>query len=89
MVWVQEHGGTFIGGMPAIYLSDLMPGYAWTGEEEIIGNIHDGRADSEGARNGICLFIIHSISGICPSVLLPLRYVVGVSLDVVFPDYEI
>ncbi len=25
----------------------------------------------------------------CPSVLLPLRYVVGVSLDVVFPDYEI
>ncbi|WP_207743960.1 hypothetical protein, partial [Flavonifractor plautii] len=48
-----------------------------------------GRADSEGARNGICLFIIHGISGICPSVLLPLRYVVGVSLDVVFPDYEI
>ena len=42
VVWVQEHGGTFIGGMPAIYLSDLMPGYAWTGEEEIIGNIHDG-----------------------------------------------
>ena len=42
VVWVQENGGTFIGGMPAIYLSDLMPGYAWTGEEEIIGNIHDG-----------------------------------------------
>lgn len=42
VVWVQEHGGTFIGGMPAICLSDLMPGYAWTGEEEIIGNIHDG-----------------------------------------------
>lgn len=42
VVWVQEHGGTFIGGMPAIYLSDLMPGYAWTGEEEIIGSIHDG-----------------------------------------------
>lgn len=42
VVWVQEHGGTFIGGMPAIYLSDMMPGYAWTGEEEIIGSIHDG-----------------------------------------------
>lgn len=42
VVWVHEHGGTFIGGMPAICLSDLMPGYAWTGEEEIIGNIHDG-----------------------------------------------
>lgn len=42
VVWVHEHGGTFIGGMPAIYLSDLMPGYAWTGEEEIIGSIHDG-----------------------------------------------
>lgn len=42
VVWVQENGGTFIGGMPAIYLSDLMPGYAWTGEEEIIGSIHDG-----------------------------------------------
>lgn len=42
VVWVQEHGGTFIGGMPAVYLSDLNPGYAWTGEEEIIGNLHDG-----------------------------------------------
>ena len=42
VVWVQEYGGTFIGGMPAIYLSDLRPGYAWTGEEEIVGSIHDG-----------------------------------------------
>ena len=42
VVWVQEHGGTFIGGMPAVYLSDLNPGYAWTGEEEMIGNLHDG-----------------------------------------------
>ena len=42
VVWVQEHGGTFIGGMPAVYLSDLEPGYAWTGAEEIIGNVHDG-----------------------------------------------
>ena len=42
VVWLQECGGTFIGGMPAIYLSDLMTGYAWTGEEEVIGTIHDG-----------------------------------------------
>lgn len=42
VVWVQEHGGTSIGGMPAVYLSDLEPGYAWTGAEEIIGNVHDG-----------------------------------------------
>lgn len=42
VVWVQEHGGTFIGGMPAVYLSGLNPGYAWTGAEEIIGNIYDG-----------------------------------------------
>lgn len=42
VVWLQGYGGTFVGGMPAIYLSELMPGYAWTGEEEIIGSIHDG-----------------------------------------------
>ena len=42
VVWVQEHGGTFIGGMPAVYLSGLTPGYAWTGAEEVIGSIHDG-----------------------------------------------
>jgi uncharacterized phage protein (TIGR01671 family) len=47
VVWVQEHGGTFIGGMPAVYLSGLNPGYAWTGAEEIIGNIYDG----EGGRH--------------------------------------
>ena len=42
VVWVQDHVGTFTGGMPAVYLSDLEPGYAWTGAEEIIGNVHDG-----------------------------------------------
>lgn len=42
VVWVQEHDGTFIGGMPAVYLSGLTPGYAWTGAEEVIGNVHDG-----------------------------------------------
>ena len=27
--------------MPAWYLSGLKEGYAWTGEEEIIGNIYE------------------------------------------------
>lgn len=37
----KEYGGTFIGGMPAIYLKDLLSGYAWTEDEEIIGNIYE------------------------------------------------
>lgn len=37
----KEYGGTFIGGMPAIYLKGLDKGYAWTEEEEIIGNIYE------------------------------------------------
>ena len=37
----KEYGGTFIGGMPAVYLKGLSEGYAWTGYEEIIGNIYD------------------------------------------------
>lgn len=37
----KEYGGTFIGGMPAIYLKGLLNGYAWTGAEEIIGNIYE------------------------------------------------
>lgn len=41
VIWLQEYGGTYIGGMPAVYLSDLFKGYAWTGEEEKIGNIFD------------------------------------------------
>ena len=48
VVWVQEHGGTFIGGMPAVYLSGLTPGYAWTGAEEVIGSIHDGEGEQDG-----------------------------------------
>ena len=48
VVWVQEHGGTFIGGMPAVYLSGLTPGYAWTGAEEVIGNVHDGEGGQDG-----------------------------------------
>jgi uncharacterized phage protein (TIGR01671 family) len=37
----KEYGGTFIGGMLAVYLKGLSEGYAWTGYEEIIGNIYE------------------------------------------------
>ncbi|HET0618746.1 TPA: hypothetical protein VQK17_001971, partial [Streptococcus pneumoniae] len=37
----KEYGGTFIGGMPSIYLKGLLSGYAWTEHEEIIGNIYE------------------------------------------------
>ena len=37
----KEYGGTYIGGMPAIYLKGLRVGYAWTEHEEIIGNIYE------------------------------------------------
>jgi hypothetical protein len=37
----KEYGGTYIGGMPAIYLKRLGEGYAWTEHEEIIGNIYE------------------------------------------------
>ena len=37
----KEYGGTFIGGMPAVYLKGLSEGYAWTEDEEIIGNIYE------------------------------------------------
>ena len=39
----KEYGGTYIGGMPAIYLKGLREGYAWTEHEEIIGNIYENR----------------------------------------------
>ena len=41
VIWVEEHGGTYIGGMPTFYLSGLNNGYAWAGGEEVVGNIHD------------------------------------------------
>lgn len=41
IIRIEEYGGTFFGGMPAWYLSGLKEGYAWTGEEEIIGNIYE------------------------------------------------
>ena len=37
----KEYAGTFIGGMPAVYLKGLNIGYAWTGSEEIIGNVYE------------------------------------------------
>lgn len=39
----KEYAGTFIGGMPAVYLKGLNVGYAWTGSEEIIGNIFENK----------------------------------------------
>lgn len=39
----KEYGGTFIGGMPAIYLKGIGEGYAWTEAEEIIGNIYENQ----------------------------------------------
>ena len=45
VIWLEEYGGTFFGGMPAWYLSGLSNGYAWTGREEVIGNIwEDGES---------------------------------------------
>ncbi|MGX2946352.1 YopX family protein [Enterococcus alishanensis] len=41
IIWIEEYGGMFFGGMPTWYLSGLTEGYAWTGEEEIIGNIYE------------------------------------------------
>jgi hypothetical protein len=38
----------YVGGMPAWYLSGLSEGYAWTGEEEVIGNIYDNPELLEG-----------------------------------------
>lgn len=41
VIWLKEYAGMYVGGMPAWYLSGLSEGYAWTGEEEVIGNIYD------------------------------------------------
>lgn len=39
----KEYGGTYFGGMPAVYLKGLREGYAWTDHEEIIGNVYENR----------------------------------------------
>ena len=39
----KEYAGTFIGGMPAVYLKGLNVGYAWTGAEEIIANVYENK----------------------------------------------
>ena len=39
--WENECGGTYVGGIPAFYLSGILRGYAWSGDEEVIGNIHE------------------------------------------------
>jgi hypothetical protein len=41
VIRIKEYGGTFSGGMPAWYLSGIKAGYAWTGQEEVIGNIFE------------------------------------------------
>ncbi|MGQ7663683.1 YopX family protein [Streptococcus suis] len=41
VIFLKEYGGRYIGGMPAIYLSDIREGYAWTEDEEVIGNIYE------------------------------------------------
>ena len=39
----KEYGGTYFGGMPAVYLKDLREGYVWTEHEEIMGNIYENK----------------------------------------------
>lgn len=41
VIYLQEYAGTYVGGMPAWYLSGIREEYAWTGCEEVIGNIYE------------------------------------------------
>ena len=49
VIFAEAIGGTYFGGMPTFYLSGLTgDGYAWTGEEEVIGNIYQDKHLLEG-----------------------------------------
>lgn len=48
----KEYGGTYVGGMPAIYLKGIREGYAWTGDEEIVGNVYQNPELLEAADDG-------------------------------------
>ncbi|MCT4405083.1 DNA-packaging protein [Leuconostoc falkenbergense] len=48
VVWEEDRGGMFGGGMPGWYLSGLDEGYAWTNSEEVIGNVHQNAYLLEG-----------------------------------------
>lgn len=48
VIYVKEYAGTYGGGMPAFYLSDMNDGYAWIGSEEVIGNVYDNPELLEG-----------------------------------------
>lgn len=43
--WFMDNGGTYLGGMPGFNFGGMHrnggTGYAWTGEEEVIGNIYE------------------------------------------------
>ena len=41
VIFILDHGGNVLGGMPTFYLSGLNAGYQWCGTEEVIGNIHE------------------------------------------------
>jgi hypothetical protein len=41
VIWLEEYGGMYGGGMPAWYLSSIREGYAWTGSEEVVGNKYE------------------------------------------------
>lgn len=53
VIYVKEYAGTYGGGMPAFYLSDMNDGYAWIGSEEVVGNVYDNpELLEEVAQNG-------------------------------------
>ena len=41
VIWMMEYAGTYIGGMPAVYLTGLREGYAGKGKGDKMGNVFD------------------------------------------------